>query len=1426
MVQAATPGNNNGVIAVHGTAQDSFGGVPPGNPLPLTLLEQRLVAPGELFDKSGKRTLRANSTGGLNGTVGYDAPNSINWTATYIGLSAADVTRALAAESRGMWLGNAVLPAGEITTYEIGAAIIPGPQAPCSAPLESLPPPAGADFAPPSIPADVHADNNGTPNTITIDWLASTDTENGANDNPGVTSYGVYRINGVDGIPVAIANVQNLDGTAAAPTLYIDKNVPPGTYTYKVDSADSLGNRSALSAASPEVTAEVQNPPNVEVNEPPANGHALLAFPSRDFVSAENYAEDELVNIEIIRNNIVISTAEGLIPVDADPETPAFEGIVEVNHPGGACWDGVTPELRAGDIVRATAFGPGAVVRSIDQIHVANVTAKKAVRVSPEGVFPATIQIYGTAQDADGRPIQIDQLEQRLIGTSRDPFGINGRRALRADSVGAGDGTLSYDTQNNASGIKWTATYTGLDEHDLALALDVESRILWLGREPLAGNELTLFEVGLADPPGPSTGFCSAPIEHPDDVSPTRPGSFSANVNNPAGEVRFTWANSSDDWSIAGYKIFDGSTEVAITKPDDMDYTLRNVAPGSHIYTLRAFDHASPLAGTGDFIARLTAGLGNPYGNLSTPAVLTTINGQPSEDGALTLTDVAPPTPPTNLVATVSPGQIHLSWTESADNVGVDHYIVHRNPSSPGSPEDFTVTGNITSFTDGSEANPLDVDTYRYTVEAVDAAGNPSGPSDPLDVVLTTDNDLIPPDAPTGVAAVVGPDPIHGNNVTLTWTAAVDAGGVAAHKIYRSNNGAAEALIATVSGTTVTYTDANLPAGTYLYTITGVDLHGNVSVHSAPPATAMVANDVPPAGHSLIGFPARDFISAEGYNPNPQHNYHFDLYRGNIKVTSDRIENAQGDTAGIIEVNHPGGTCWTVNTPDIRAGDVIRIVDETTGIADQTKVANVTAERPIAINANTVIIRGTAQQANGQPIPIAQLEQRLVTSSANPFDLNGRRALRAAAGSDGTLSYDTVNNPAGTKWTAVYTGLSANDLLRAVGGTNTAGTVFPGAESRIVWLGRDPLAGTELTIFENGSGVSGGPSAPCTAPAENLVAAASLAPAGIAFPSTSFNPSATSATRTITLSNGGGAPLTLTNIYFAGANPGDFIRTAGGSCPTAFPANLPAGASCTVNVQFRPAAFELRQANLSFTGNAANTTDLSVALTGTGTDASDPLIAPINPVAFGTINGGGSSTRAVTIVNNGSGLALSVSSVSIAGANPSDFSVSSQTCTGSSLAANGGSCTVNLVFRPGARGARSATLVLNHNRALPNSATSTSVALNGTGGNGAVLTFNNNPVTFGTVTRNTTKDQTVTVKNSGNAAATMANGLAKFTVTGTGYSLRSTTCGTALAVNNSCNVVVRFTAPNAVNSFPGTLALTSANSLPQTLKTNLTATTR
>ncbi|HET7479871.1 MAG TPA: choice-of-anchor D domain-containing protein [Rubrobacteraceae bacterium] len=922
-------------VQVHGTAQDAA-----GNPLPLDQLEQRLVVPNNQFALNGKRTLRAPG----NGDISYDASGSINWTATYTGLSAADVTKALGAESRGMWLGSNPLAAVESTIFENGAGAIPGPAAPCTAPLEKLPPPPGSELEPPTAPSGLSATANLS--SVTLDWTAAT-------DNVGVTSYGIYR-NGV-----AIANVQKPDGTAPAPTTFVDKNLPAGDYTYTVDAADAVGNRGPLSNEVT-VTTTVNPAPITAVNEPPVLPHSIIGFPQRDFVSAQGYAPDDIVDVFLIRDGAIIGSATGLIPQD-DERTDGFDGLVEVNHPGGGCWEGTTPWMMPGDQIRlVTNKGDR------DQTTVSNVTAKRPVQTGPD-----SIAIHGTAQDAKGNPIDLGQVEERLVA-NRDAFDLSGKRTLRAP----GNGDVSYDVPGS---INWTATYKGIDAADMDRALNrAESRVLWLGHDPLAGAELTIYEVGTTAVPvdkGPSAP-CTAPT---------------------------------------------------------------------------AFKPPAPAA------------------------------------------DTTAPDAPTNLDATVLGGNdVKLTWTKSssADVIG---YGVYRDDKLVGEVRGDRLADSPLTFTDSGVAQG----TYNYTVKAFDAADNHSAAS---------------------------------NSVTANT----------------------------------------------------VDV---------PPAPGAV-NEPPKSPHSIISFPQRDFVSATGYAQTDQ--VRVDIVRGGNVVSSTPDITPQDDPGtpgfdGLVEVNHPGGGCWNVNTPDIRPGDKVRLTVTNSGaLPDQTTSYDVTAQRPVQTASDTVVIHGTAvDPATGGPVDIGQLEQRLV-SGKDLFDLNGKRTLRAGAGAEGTLTYDA---PGSTKWTATYKGLSAADVTRALA-----------AESRAVWLGHAPLVGNELTIYENGPGVVGGPSTPdCTAPLEPSAPQASATPASLNFGNQSAVPATTSTPKNITLSNSGTSDVKVSDTYIAGANPGDFA-IGSKTCP----ATLAAGASCTVNVTFSPKAVGARTASLNLRTNAANQGDISTSLTGNGINAAAP----------------------------------------------------------------------------------------------------------------------------------------------------------------------------------------------------------------------------
>lgn len=354
---------NDTTIMIHGTAQNEF-----GNPLPLAQLEHRLVS-AERFG-NGRRTLRAPG----DGRIAYDAPGSVNWTATYANLSAADLARALASESRVMWLGRTPAAGVELTAFEIGNEIFGGPQAPCSAPSE--------------------------------------------------------------------------DGTQG-PTPAAGPIPPAPDYT--------------------------------ELHEHPVAPRTIAVFPERDFVSVEGYAPGETLTINVLRKVVTSGGAGGDVvsyeTVGAARDlAPDEDGLVEVNHPGGACWEARTPDIRPGDIIRVTTSAGVA-----EQMTVAHVISERPIKIDP-----VTVVVHGSASDGAGNPLPIDQLEHRLVNANR--FG-NGRRSLRSSE----DGHIAYDSPGSTN---WTAVYTDLNAADMAKALASESHGMWIGTQPLLENELTTYEVG------------------------------------------------------------------------------------------------------------------------------------------------------------------------------------------------------------------------------------------------------------------------------------------------------------------------------------------------------------------------------------------------------------------------------------------------------------------------------------------------------------------------------------------------------------------------------------------------------------------------------------------------------------------------------------------------------------------------------------------------------------------------------------------------------------------------------------------------------------------------------------------------------------------------------------------------------------------
>jgi hypothetical protein len=396
-------------------------------------------------------------------------------------------------------------------------------------------------------------------------------------------------------------------------------------------------------------------------------------------------------------------------------------------------------------------------------------------------------------------------------------------------------------------------------------------------------------------------------------------------------------------------------------------------------------------------------------------------------------------------------------------------------------------------------------------------------------------------------------------------------------------------------------------------------------------------------------------------------------------------------------------------------------------------------------------------------------------------------------GTSSAASVVTLNNTgtaALTITSVAITGANSGDYSQtsncggsvAAGGSCSISTVFtptaPGTRSANITI-TDSVIGSPQNVPLSGTGI-----APVVG----------LSPVSVSFASQAVG--TTSSARIVTLSNSGSAALTINGISITGTNSGDFAQT--NTCA----GSLAVAASCTISVTFTPTAAGTRQASISVSDNAAGSPQ-TVALTGTGTA---PAVSfSTSSITFASQAVGSSSpVSGATLFNTGNAL-LSISSISITGANAGDFS-QTNTC-GVSVAA-GGSCNINVVFSPTAAGTRTATISIADN-AL---GTPQSINLTGTGTTGGP-TASISPLSLTFASQNlltTSAAQTVTLTNSGAAAMSITS------IVASGDYSQTSNCGTSLAAAAKCTINVTFSP-----SWTGTRSgyITFSDNDPSTLQT-------
>ena len=255
----------------------------------------------------------------------------------------------------------------------------------------------------------------------------------------------------------------------------------------------------------------------------------------------------------------------------------------------------------------------------------------------------------------------------------------------------------------------------------------------------------------------------------------------------PNTSIQLTWEASPDE-DILGYHVYMGTSSGSYPTKKDAGFTqshlFQNLTDGkSYYFMVTAYDQMRNESG-------------------------------PSEEATVTIPDTTPPSTPGNItLSSSSNAEISIHWTASTDNVGVTAYDVARDGMEMG-------LSQTTSFIDSTITPGT---TYLYTVRALDAVGNTSAWSTPLEVAIAL-QDTTPPSVPQNLKLNSASD----TQVAFSWTASTDNVGVTAYDVAR------DGMEIGLSQTTSFIDSTITPGTTYLYTVKAMDAQGNTSAWSTP----------------------------------------------------------------------------------------------------------------------------------------------------------------------------------------------------------------------------------------------------------------------------------------------------------------------------------------------------------------------------------------------------------------------------------------------------------------------------------------------------------------------------------------------------------------------------------------------------------------
>ncbi|MFF1252317.1 fibronectin type III domain-containing protein [Pseudarthrobacter sp. NPDC058329] len=445
-------------------------------------------------------------------------------------------------------------------------------------------------------------------------------------------------------------------------------------------------------------------------------------------VAIEGYAAQagQDATIRVSRGGNLIGVAHGV--VDAT-------GFLEVNHPGGSCWDVVTPNITGGDEV-TVEFEDGSGDGAIAGTSV--ITSVDSVDGTPTPDVAGDVEGQVVVKGKYGADVDIARMAVEIVNPDMRDMGI-GERAIGwpDDETPAG-----YTVEGNAANGEFTVTYSFFSEAERDAAFAGDPSVASWQAEP-AGVEaqlgLTISEFKEID--GPGFGGCPA---GPSGQAPNQPTeAFASTAGN--NSITATWSAATvpaDAPAITGYEVIAEDTVL------DQEISVKIGAEAT----------SATIRGLVD---------GQAY-----PVKVVAINGQsstPAAAGTVTVTSAeeppaaSAPAAPTNVAVNDGSllGSADITWTAAAANgSAVTGYTVQAR-----SGEEVVATATVGSGATSAKLDGLTPGTeYSFVVTANSSAGNSSAAS----VAFSTKaGELTAPAAPNVVRVTTG-----NGGATVEWQGA------------------------------------------------------------------------------------------------------------------------------------------------------------------------------------------------------------------------------------------------------------------------------------------------------------------------------------------------------------------------------------------------------------------------------------------------------------------------------------------------------------------------------------------------------------------------------------------------------------------------------------------------------------------------------